>query len=77
MEYFPFWSESILISFLWTSSDAIPNDGKFLSQVFLRKSVKFDKVPEMLENDRAWNLTGSDKSAFIPIESYFIWKMDC
>ena len=34
-----------------------------------KKSVKFDKVPEMLENDRAWNLTGSDKSAFIPIES--------
>ena len=33
------------------------------------KSAKFDKVPEMLENDRAWNLTALDKSAFIPIES--------
>ena len=41
------------------------------------KSAKFDKVPEMIENDRAWNLTGSDKSAFISIESYLIWKMDC
>ena len=30
----------------------------------------------MLENDRAWNLTGTDKSAFIPIESDFIWKID-
>ena len=35
----------------------------------LKKKSKFDKVAEMLENDRAWNLTGSDKSAFIPIES--------
>ena len=32
---------------------SVANDGKFLSQVILRKSVKFDKVPEMLENVRA------------------------
>ena len=35
----------------------------------LKKFPKFDKVAEMLENDRAWNLTGSNKSVFIPIES--------
>ena len=69
MKCYPIWSESNMISFLWPSSDAIPNDGAFLSQVILRNSFKFDKVPEMLENDRAWNLTGTDKSAFIPIES--------
>ena len=32
---FPSWSESNLISFLWTSSDAVANDGAFLSQVIL------------------------------------------
>ena len=31
------------------------------------KSAKFDKVTALFENDRAWNLTGSDKSAFIPL----------
>ena len=65
---FPFWSESNLISFLWTSSDAVVKDGAFLSQVILAIFSNF-MVPEMFENDRAWNLTGSDKSAFIPIES--------
>ena len=66
---YPIWSESNLaflpLDIIWcrcqrwcisVSSDPI-------------KSAKFDKVPEMLENDRAWNLTGSDKSALIPIES--------
>ena len=65
---FPFWSESNLISFLWTSSDAVVKVGEFLSQIILAIFSNF-MVPEMLENDRAWNLTGSDKSAFIPIES--------
>ena len=69
MEYFPFWSESILaflpLDIIWCHSErwciSVSSDPI--------KSAKFDKVPELFENDRAWNLTGSDKSAFIPIES--------
>ena len=69
MKCYSIWSESNLaflpLAIIWSccerwcisvSSDPI-------------KSAKFDKVPELFENDRAWNLTGSDKSAFIPIES--------
>ena len=69
IKYYPIWSESNLAFLPLAIISSVANDGKFLSQVILRKSVKFDKVPEMLENVRAWNLTGSDKSAFIPIES--------
>ena len=69
MKCYPIWSESNLAFLSLAIISSVANDGKFLSQVILRKSAKFDKVPEMLENDRAWNLTGSDKSAFIPIES--------
>ena len=77
MKCYSNWSESNLIFRPLAIISSVANDGKFLSQVILRKSVKFDKVPEMLENDRAWNLTGSDKTAFISIESNIIKKMDC
>ena len=56
---FPFFGHHLICSERWCISVSIDP----------KKSVKFDKVPEMFENDRAWNLTGSDKSAFIPIES--------
>ena len=56
---FPFFGHHLICCERWCIS--VSSDPK--------KSVKFDKVPEMFENDRAWNLTGSDKSAFIPIES--------
>ena len=69
MKCYSIWSESNLAFLPLAIISSVANDGAFLSQVILRKSIKFDKVPEMLENDRAWNLTGADKSAFIPIES--------
>ena len=69
MKCYSIWSESNLAFLSLAIISSVANDGKFLSQVIPRKSVKTDKVPKMLENDRAWNLTGSDKSAFIPIES--------
>ena len=73
---FPFWSESNLISFLWPSSDPVAKDGSSQSQVILANFLNF-MVREILKNDRAWNLTGSDKTAFISIESNIIKKMDC
>ena len=65
---YPIWSESNLAFLSLAIISYVANDGAFLSQMILAKFSNF-MVPEMLENDRAWNLTGSDKSAFIPIES--------